>query len=401
MSGRGPVPPPEPLSTFESPIMKRYLVPLIVLATSLAGLPPARAQQFNNAGTSVANFLKIPVGPRATALGGAYSALADDASSLFWNPAGMLGVANHEVAFVHNEWLLDLKHEFISGVFKVGPNDRIGLSLSYLSMGEMAETSPAAPQGTGLFFTAYDVALGIAYGRQLTDRLALGMQTKFVRESIAKSSAGGLAFDLGILFKGEWNGLKIGATISNFGPDLTMTGDNLRAKLDPYPSTGDNPDDVPLLLETENFSLPIQFQFGVAVTPYTSESLALTTVLDVRDARDFNQDIRLGAELKVLDSFFLRAGTNLFLIEGSPFGGGDDEVIEGQDQADNTGIGPSYVNPTTITRSDLQDGQAIYNLGMGIDYVLPNSGIGFRFDYAYSRIRTLDDVHRFGVTLAF
>ncbi len=381
--------------------MKRFLVPLVALATWFAGPVPARAQQFNNAGTSVANFLKIPVGPRATALGGAYSAMADDASSLYWNPAGMLGVSKHEVAFVHNEWLLDLQHEFVSGVFSIGPNDRLGLSVSYLSMGEMEETSPSAPQGTGLFFNAYDVALGLAYGRQLTDRLALGGQAKLVRESIAKSTASGVAFDLGLLFTSEWNGLRIGATISNFGPDLQMTGDNLRTKLDPYPSTGDNPDDVPLFLETETFSLPIQFQFGVAVTPYTSESLALTTMLDVRDARDFNQDIRLGAELKVLDSFFLRAGTNVFLIEGSPFGGGDDVVIEGRDAADNTGIGPSYVNPTTITRADLRDGQAIYNLGMGIDYVLPNSGLGFRFDYAYSRIRTLDDVHRFGVSLSF
>jgi hypothetical protein len=381
-------------------IMKR--IRLILTALVLCAVSgPAFAQGFNNAGTSVANFLKIPVGARATALGGAYSALSSDATSLYWNVAGIMGVENNEVAFVHNEWLLDLTHEYMAGVFRLGTNDRIGLSISYLDIGEMEETSPAQPQGTGLFFSAYDVAIGVAYARQLTDRFALGINTKYVQESISKSSASGVAFDLGLLFRAEWNNLRLGATISNFGPDLRMDGENLRTKLDPYPTAGDSPDDVPLFLETETFALPIQFQFGAAITPYTTESLALTTVLDIRDTRDFNQEIRVGAEVEVMNAFFLRGGTNLFLVEGSPFGGGDDTVIEGSDTADPTGIGPSYINPTTITRSDLRDGQALYNLGLGLDVILPNTGMNFRFDYAFSRIRTLDDVHRFGVTLAF
>lgn len=92
----------------------------------------------------------------------------------------------------------------------------------------------------------------------------------------------------------------------------------------------------------------------------------------------------MGGELAIMNTLYLRAGSNVFLIEGSPFGGGDDVVIEGADDADNTGVGPSYVNPTTITRSDLREGQAIYNLGLGLNYQLPNSGIGFKFDYARS-----------------
>lgn len=380
--------------------MKR--IRLILTALVLCAVStPALAQGFNNAGTSVANFLKIPVGARGTALGGAYSALSGDATSLYWNVAGIMDVENNEVAFVHNEWLLDLSHEYLAGVFRLGGSSRLGLSISYLDLGEMEETSPAQPQGTGLFFSAYDVAIGVAYARQLTDRFALGINTKYVQESIAKSAATGVAFDLGLLFRADWNNLRVGATIANFGPDLQMSGDNLRNKLDPYPTAGDNPDDVPLFLETETFSLPIQFQFGAAITPYTSESLALTTVLDIRDTRDFNQEIRLGAEVEIMNSFFLRGGTNVFLVEGDIFGGSDEVVVEGSDNADPTGIGPSYINPTTITRGDLRDGQALYNLGLGVDVVLPNTGMGFRFDYSFSRIRTLDDVHRFGVILAF
>lgn len=373
----------------------------LLLTLALAAVTMPAAAQFNNVGTSAANFLKIPVGPRATALGGAYTALAEDATSLYWNAAGMTGVADNEVTFTTNLWLLDLRHDYLAGVFSVGQHNRIGLSLSYMSMGEMEVTTPEEPQGTGLEFSAYDLALGLGYARQLTDRFAVGGQVKYIAESISRSRASGTAFDLGLLFRSTWNDLRIGAAITNFGPDLQITGEDLRQKLDPHPQTGSNPDDVPLFLETESFSLPIQFQVGASLTPYRSESLSFTTMLDVRDARDYNQEIRAGGEVFILNTLYLRGGANLFLIEGSPFGGGDDVIVEGRDDAGNGGIGQNFTNGSSITRSDLRDGQALFNLGAGLRFFIPNSRIGLRVDYAFSRIRTLDDAHRFGATLAF
>ncbi|ARA92515.1 MAG: hypothetical protein D6685_13995 [Bacteroidetes bacterium] len=373
---------------------------LAVVLVGLLGVGPSAAQQFNNVGQSAANFLKIPVGPRASALGGAYTAVVNDATATYWNVAGMMGVPNHEVTLTTNMWLLDLRHDFVSGVFSVGVNNRIGLSISYLNYGDdLIETTPEQPRGTGLTFSAYDVAIGLGYARQLTDRFAVGGQAKYVRESIYKSSASGMAFDLGLLYTSDWNNLRIGAAISNFGPDLQMTGDNLRFQSDPYPETGQNPDDVPVFLETEPFSLPIQFQVGASITPYRGEAAAVTAMLDVRDSRDFNQEVRLGGEVAIFNTLFLRGGGNLLMIEGSPFGGGDDVVVEGNPDADNTSIGNAYRNPTTITRGDLRDGQPLFNLGAGLQFFLPNSRTGFKFDYAFSRIKTLDDVHRFGVSL--
>ena len=42
--------------------------------------------QVTKVGTSAAAFLRIPVGVRAGAMGSAFVAVADDASSMFWNP---------------------------------------------------------------------------------------------------------------------------------------------------------------------------------------------------------------------------------------------------------------------------------------------------------------------------
>ncbi len=381
--------------------MKLLRYGLCALLLGLVGVSPAAAQ-FNNVGTSAANFLKIPVGPRGTAVGGAYTALTNDATSLYWNVAGMTGVPNNEVTLTTNVWLLDLRHDYLGAVFSVGDFDRIGISISYLSYGEaMKVTTPAQPRGTGVEFTAYDVAVGLGYARQLTDRFSAGAQIKFIRESISQSAASGVAFDLGLIFQSEWNDLRIGAAITNFGPDMQMTGDDLRTKLDPHLTTGSNPDDVPLFLETVNYSLPIQFQVGIALTPMKSESVALTTMLDVRDARDFNQEIRLGGELLLMNTLYLRGGANLIVVEGSFFGGGDDVIIEGEDDPNNTNVGVQYRNPTTITRSDLRDGQAVFNVGAGLDFYLPNSRTHLNFDYAYSRMQYLEDVHRLGVRFQF
>ena len=124
-------------------------------------------------------------------------------------------------------------------------------------------------------------------------------------------------------------------------------------------------------------------------------------MLDVRDARDFNQEIRLGGELLFMNTLYVRGGANLIIVEWSFFGGGDDVVIEGADDPDNINIGVQYRNPTTITRSDLRDGQALFNVGAGLDFFLPNSRTHFNFDYAYSRMQYLEDVHRLGVRFQF
>jgi hypothetical protein len=49
-------------------------------------------------GTTAAQFLKIGVGSRAVGMGGAFVAVADDITSLYWNPGG-LGRLNHNEAF--------------------------------------------------------------------------------------------------------------------------------------------------------------------------------------------------------------------------------------------------------------------------------------------------------------
>ena len=87
--------------------MKKYFV-LILLA---AAISQVKAQN-PNLGTSGAQFLEIPVGAKAAALGGAFVGLSDDASSVFWNPSGIAKIKSNAVQFSYMRWfeMFDFKN---------------------------------------------------------------------------------------------------------------------------------------------------------------------------------------------------------------------------------------------------------------------------------------------------
>ena len=140
--------------------------------------------QNDNTGTSAANFLKIGAGSRAAAMGDAYVAMANDVTSLYWNPAGIAHISGTQVGLSYTDWILDINHSFLGIVHNLGELGVVGVSFNYLSMGEMERTTPSEPHGTGAFFNASDMALGVAYARSLTDRFTVGLKFKYIQETI-------------------------------------------------------------------------------------------------------------------------------------------------------------------------------------------------------------------------
>lgn len=70
-------------------------------------------------GTTVAQFLKIGAGARPISMGGAYTALADDINSIYWNPAGLAIIGGSgEATFNHAEWLADTQYDFAAFFLK-------------------------------------------------------------------------------------------------------------------------------------------------------------------------------------------------------------------------------------------------------------------------------------------
>lgn len=261
----------------------------------------------SNVGTSAATFLNIGVGARAIAMGAAFTAVANDASALYWNPAGISLCRHPEITFNHLDWLLDIYHDFVGVVIPAGRHS-FGASLTYLGMPDQKVRTVARPEGTGNFYSASDLSLAVSYAFQFTDQFAMGMTAKYIHQQIYNTSASAYAVDFGVHYRPssiKW--MQLGMQIANFGTDLKLSGRALAQKIDIDPKHNSN-DRLPASLDTDAFSLPLVFRFGLAATTFHSKQHHLVTAMDLIHPSDNTESVNLGLEYTFHGFAVLRAG---------------------------------------------------------------------------------------------
>ncbi|RLD17662.1 MAG: hypothetical protein DRI36_03260, partial [Caldiserica bacterium] len=164
-----------------------------------------------------AHFLKIGIGARSMGLGGAYTGITDDITSLYWNPAGLRALKTKELGFMHSEWVLDTKYEF-AGIGIPLNNKTIGLGIMYLDLGEIEGRSEEGIE-TGSF-RASDFCFTISGAKRISNRIDLGATIKFIQQKIEKEEAKGVAVDIGVKCKVKGVKGDLGLVIKNIGPEM-------------------------------------------------------------------------------------------------------------------------------------------------------------------------------------
>jgi hypothetical protein len=167
------------------------------------------------AGTGAA-FLKIPVGPRVCGMGEAAVAYVDDASALFYNPAGLANAPTYSALLSHNQWFLDMNHEYVAGAYGTEELGRFGLALDYWGSGGIQGINIRGETIPGYIVSAADWSLALGYGRSISD-FAVGLGFKFVHEQMESLSTSAVAFDAGAMYKTPLEGLKAGVSVTNLG----------------------------------------------------------------------------------------------------------------------------------------------------------------------------------------
>ena len=168
---------------------------LTLITTGIAG------EKSSKAGTTVAQFLKIGVGARAMGMAGANTATAGDVYGLYWNPASVTDVKNITFAGVYSNWFADIKHQFFGLVLPVGSNQNIGVQVIALNMDPIEVTTVSDPDGTGVFYEASDLAIGVTWASTLTNYFSIGLTGKYIQQTIYNESASTYAFDVGSMLK--------------------------------------------------------------------------------------------------------------------------------------------------------------------------------------------------------
>jgi hypothetical protein len=246
------------------------------------------AEIFEKVGTFDGQFLKIGVGARAAGMGGAYVAVANDASSVFWNPAGLALIPEdeQEVSLNHAEWPAGLNFDQATLAFHIGGLPGIlAVNARSLSMSEEPVRTAFRPEGTGEFFDAGYTAFGASYSRFLTDKFSIGLSANYVRLGLAEFSEETVAFDLGTLYDVGTLGMKIGMAIQNIGSSVQF-------------------------IEMQG-RIPTVFRVGTAFSTAFKEQHNIIGSFEFSHPPDNAERANIGGEYGFRDFLFLRAGYNL------------------------------------------------------------------------------------------
>jgi hypothetical protein len=200
-------------------------VPLATLALLIVFAPAARGTKY------AAEFLRIGAGARALGMGAAVTGQIDDASAVYWNPAGMLGVPRAEFVLMHAEQFASLAdYDFAGYVQNLPQTGAIGVGLVRFAVADIVITRDAFVDVDGdheydpgvdgvdssKFYYDSDAEYGLffAYARPVSEALALGGTLKFVRQNLPGHSSFGVGTDLGALWSPRPE-LRLGARLSD------------------------------------------------------------------------------------------------------------------------------------------------------------------------------------------
>jgi hypothetical protein len=219
-------------------------------------------------------------------MGGAYTALADDVSALYWNPAGLSRLEKREFTASHAEMFESTRLDFLAyahptsqGTFSAG--------LTYLSQGKIEGRDSMGRPTAG--YDASDAAVSAGYARKL-EPADVGATFKYIRSHIGSSEAQTVAVDVGA--RRELGGVIIGAALRNFGPGLKFAD--------------------------QRNDLPLRLAVGAACKFAGGHAAAAELVNGPRGA---GTDVAFGGEFQVVKNLYLRAGytTQTAITGGSSF----------------------------------------------------------------------------------
>ena len=258
------------------------------------------------------DFLDIGVGGRALGMGSAYTAVANDVTAGYWNPAGLARIKFPEIMLMHDQRYADaVSFNYGAGAMSLSKTETVGLSLIVLNVSGIPNTLNALidynhngifDSGDRLdyskitFFSATDVALIGSYAKRASDNFSYGANVKFIRRSIGSTYGTGIGFDVGALYT-PFRNFNLGANLQNATTTVVAW------------TTGTTEVSPPTLATGASYDLSIG---PVGVTPaldllFNADNLGASSTVHLGP---LSADVRAGAEVSYKNVIAIRAGYN-------------------------------------------------------------------------------------------
>lgn len=222
----------------------------------------------------------IGAGARSLGMGGSYTALADDASSIYYNPAGVSRLNYQELSFMHAMLFEGTSFNFASWVIPVTEKSGIGFGFMRIGTDEIIRRDDFVNKGT---FDYASSQVMFSYGQELFEGLATGVSLKVINQSIDNFSDYAYGADVGMSVVIS-DHLSIGVIGRDLlAPELQL---NSYSETTPWSVTG-----------------------GMALRDLTvSDHATLTASLDLEKPKDRSVKVHAGAEMTFEEVCALRAG---------------------------------------------------------------------------------------------
>jgi hypothetical protein len=286
------------------------LLVVLVLTSQASG-----TEVFEKVGTVGCQFLEIGAGARGVGMGEAMVAATEGVESTYWNPAGLRTVTRPTAAFSYGTWPADISHQFAA--YAMRPSfirGVVAISVTTLRMEAMPVRTADTPQGIGVQFEPGDIAIGLSYAREFTDKFAAGGTLRWVHsglgdlsvigvDGLEDYSVEGFVGDFGTLYSTGFRSLKIGLLIQNMGPEVTYVEE-------PVP-------------------MPATFKFGISMNVIEAPGQVVMVAAEFRHPSDTSEKVNVGAEYALNDMYFLRTGYKMGYDEESFTVGGGARVTVG------------------------------------------------------------------------
>lgn len=307
--------------------------------------------QFNKAGRTALQFLKIGIGARPAALSEAVIANSSDITSVFWNPSAITNIEGEQVSFTYTQWIGDLNVFAGAAGINLGSIGVLGISYISLNYGDIQEALVTSTTGsvetrTGNNFTGSDLDIGITLARKFTDKLSIGVTAKYLRENLYTYSSSLWGFDVGTYYETGWKGIRLAMSAQNFSPQARWMFNQAEAQ--------------------QSYELPLVFRIGWSIDLLGGENLFLggdplknrfSLNMDAVHTNDYSERLNIGGEYWFMNLIALRGGYRFNYDEGN------------------------------------------LSFGVGINY--ETGSLRLQFDYAYVAYDFLKSPNRFSLLLAF